>query len=126
MSGAEFDIQQRIRIAGAAHGTPLLRNNSGALRDENGRMVRFGLGNDSARLNSAFKSSDLIGIFPVVVLPEHVGRTFGLFFAVEVKKPGWKFNPKNEREVAQANFGQWVRNHGGMFTFATDEKEVWA
>ena len=122
---SEAAIQQRIRLLSAQHGTPLLRNNSGASLNERGQMVRYGLGNDSEKLNKHFKSSDLIGIWPIVVTPDMVGRTLGLFFAVEVKAPGWKFRDSDKRAVAQQNFGEWVRRHGGIFTFATHEDQVW-
>lgn len=122
---SEMALQQRLRVMAAQHGTPLLRNNSGACRDDTGRMIRYGLGNDSERINKVFKSSDLIGIWPLVVTPEMVGRTLGVFFAVEVKAPGWKMTPGDERAKAQQNFGDWVRNNGGIFTFATSEKDVW-
>ena len=121
---SEAEAQQQIQLRAAAQGTPLLRNNNGAATDATGRLVRYGLGNDSVKINKTFKSSDLIGIFPMVVEPQHVGRTFGLFFAVEVKRSGWS-KPTNEREIAQANFGRWVQNHGGLFTFATKSEDVW-
>lgn len=122
---SEMNLQQRLRVLASQHGTPLLRNNSGACRDETGRLIRYGLGNDSARLNAEFKSSDLIGIWPMVVTPQMVGSTIGVFFAVEVKAPGWKMRPGDKRAQAQANFGMWVTQHGGLFMFATDEKDVW-
>ena len=122
---SEANVQQQLRIAAARHGTPLLRNNSGATADQNGRMIRYGLGNDSAKLNRSFKSSDLIGIWPVTVTHEMVGRTLGVFFAVEVKAPGWTFRTSDERAVAQQNFIEWVRRHGGVGTFATQESDVW-
>ncbi len=118
-------LQQRLRILAAERGTPLLRNNSGACTDQTGRVIRYGLGNDSQKINDVFKSSDLIGIWPVVVTPEMVGRTLGVFFAVEVKKPGWKLTPGDKRAAAQLAFGEWVQRHGGFFTFATSEKDVW-
>lgn len=119
---SEAAIQQQIRLEAARRGTPLLRNNNGACLDDTGRMVRFGLGNDSAKISRAFKSSDLIGIWPVVVTPEMVGRTLGVFMAVEVKRPG---APKDDRYRAQENFGRWVEQHGGFFRFATRIEDVW-
>lgn len=121
----EQAVQDRIRIAASAHGTPLLRNNSGAVTTDDGRHIRFGLGNDSVRLNERFKSSDLIGIWPRVVRQEDVGTTIGQFFAVEVKHPGWRFSENDKRAVAQQNFGEWVRSHGGLFLFAASEKDIW-
>lgn len=120
----EFPQQQQIRLEAARQGTPLLRNNNGALLDTNGRMVRYGLGNDSKRLNEVFKSSDLIGIRPLLIRPEHVGKTIGQFFAVEVKKPGWSGTPRTKHELAQAAFGRWVIQHGGYFQFATGTEEI--
>lgn len=122
---SEMATQQRIRLLASQHGTPLLRNNSGASTDDKGRLIRYGLGNDSSKLNKHFKSSDLIGIWPLVVTPEMVGRTLGVFFAVEVKAPGWKFRDSDARAVAQRNFGDWVQRHGGIFTFATSEADIW-
>lgn len=121
----EQSVQDRIRIAASLHGTPLLRNNSGAVTTDDGRHIRFGLGNDSVRLNEHFKSSDLIGIWPRVIQQEDVGSTIGQFFAVEVKAPGWRFSENDKRAVAQRNFGEWVQSHGGLFLFATSEKDVW-
>lgn len=122
---SEAEVQQQIRLRAQQHGTPLLRNNSGATFDENGRMVRYGLGNDSSRLNEVFKSPDLIGIWPVIITPEHVGRTLGVFFGVECKPTGWKFRESDKRAVAQKNFGDWVINHGGLFRFATCPEDIW-
>ena len=104
----------------------MLRNNSGACRDDKGRMIRYGLGNDSPRINEHFKSSDLIGIWPVMVTPDMVGRTLGVFFAVECKAPGWKLRPSDKRGQAQQKFGQWVQSHGGVFMFATGTGDVWS
>ena len=121
----EAAVQQRIRLRAAEMGTPLLRNNRGAATTDDGRHVRFGLGNESAKINKRFKSSDLIGIWPVVIGPEHVGRTLGVFFAVESKASDWTYRETDEHDAAQARFGQWVTNHGGIFRFATDIKDVW-
>ena len=123
---SESEVQQQIRLEAARRGTPLLRNNSGACRDDTGRMIRYGLGNDSARLNKEFKSSDLIGIWPRLITQEMVGQTIGQFFAVEVKPPGWKQRPGDARAAAQLNFGRWAADHGGIFTFATGIDEVWS
>lgn len=122
---SEMALQQRLRVLAAQHGTPLLRNNSGASTDQSGRVIRYGLGNDSEKINKVFKSSDLIGIWPVVITPEMVGSTVGVFFAVEVKAPGWRMRPSDRHAQAQANFGEWVKRHGGFFTFATSETDVW-
>jgi len=107
----------QIRILAGQRGIAIFRNNSGAMTDQTGRLVRFGLGNESPALNARWKSSDLIGLLPVVVQPSHVGRTFGLFLAVETKKPGWRLTPGDKRGQAQAAFLQSVRGFGGVGGF---------
>lgn len=114
----EAAVQQQIRAAAPRHGI-LWRNNTGALKNEQGTPVRFGLGNDSAAVNALIKSSDLIGITRVTVTPGHVGQVLGVFTAVEVKEPSWK-HPSNDREWAQANFIRLARQHGALAGFAAD------
>jgi hypothetical protein len=122
---AESTAQNAVRWAAAQAGVALWRNNSGALPDPDGRMVRFGLGNDSARLNKLWKSSDLIGILPVTIQPHHVGRTFGIFAAVEMKDPAtWRGEPKSDREKAQAAFIATVQQYGGVGGFVTSPEEL--
>lgn len=116
---SESNVQAALRIQANAHGGFLWRNNSGALPDDNGRMVRFGLGNDSVKISGHFKSSDLIGITPV----QHAGKVIGVFTAVEVKRAGWT-KPSGDRELAQAAFLATVRSVGGIGTFATSTKDM--
>lgn len=103
---SEQYVQQKIRLEAATRGVRLWRNNSGAYQDQDGRVVRYGLGNDSAKLNEVFKSSDLIGIAPG-----------GRFLAVEVKNPEWK-GPSTPHEMAQAAFLTAVQQAGGVAGFA--------
>jgi len=119
----EASAQNAVRLRAAALRCALWRNNSGALPDKGGRMVRFGLGNDSAPLNAVWKSSDLIGIVPVLIRPEHVGMTFGVFTAVEMKEPGWHLTPGDKRGQAQARFIEQVRSMGGIGGFCTSADE---
>lgn len=113
----ELAVQQQIRAVAPELGCWLARNNSGACVDDSGRQVRYGLGNDSAKLNAVLKSSDLIGITPVT--DPVSGRRYGVFTAVEVKSPGFK-GPKNDRERAQARFIKLVQDKGGIAGFASD------
>jgi hypothetical protein len=121
---SEASVQAELRVCASKVGSALWRNNSGAVEATNGdgttRMVRFGLGNDSARLSKHFKSSDLIGITPVQAT--HAGQIIGAFTAVEVKSPGWS-GPKNEREAAQANFLSTVQGMGGIGMFAQSSQD---
>lgn len=112
---SESQVQSILRVTAPKYGCSLWRNNNGASIDETGRHIRFGLGNDSKKLSEVWKSSDLIGITPMTSTA--VGQTFGVFTAVEVKKPGWK-KPSNKREIAQEAFLRTVRSMGGIGMFA--------
>lgn len=114
--------QSQVRLTAAQAGHGLWRNNSGAFEDKTGRWVRYGLGNDSKRLNQVWASSDLIGCVPVMVTPEMVGAVLGRFVACEMKPVGWK-GPTTQREVAQANFHTTINQLGGRGFFATSVKD---
>lgn len=113
----ELAVQQQIRAEAPAHSCVLWRNNSGACTDESGRPIRYGLGNDSAKINAVLKSSDLIGITPVT--DPVSGLRYGVFTAIEVKAPGYK-GPRSQRELAQARFIKLVQDCGGLAGFASD------
>jgi hypothetical protein len=122
---SEAGNQQRIRLAAANRGLILWRNNVGAVTTDDGRHIRFGLGNDSAKINKAFKSSDLIGINPVVITPDMVGQTIGQFVAIEVKRDNFVGRETDKRYVAQRKFIECVQRYGGMGMFAKSEKDIW-
>lgn len=115
---SEAATQQQIRIDEAKQGVLLWRNNCGATFDESGRMIRYGLANDSPAMNKKTKSSDLIGITPRVIIPADIGCTVGVFTSIEVKRPGWKFKGT---DAEQAQFA-WIRlivSKGGIGKFST-------
>lgn len=96
-AGSEARVQSAVRLEAASKGYWLGRNNSGALLDQRGVPVRFGLGNDSAAVNKVIKSADLIGIGPN-----------GQFVSVEVKRPGGVIHP------AQHAWAALVNKRGGL------------
>lgn len=120
---SESDIQQYIQLHGPYIDTWLLRNNSGALKDANGRLVRYGLGNTSKKVNDTMKSSDLIGIHEVTITPEMVGKKVGVFTAIEVKGSTFKPSEKDERYLAQRNFINLVTNKGGVGAVCKSKEE---
>lgn len=107
----EATIQDAIRAEAARRGVYLWRNNTGVLSDLTGRPVRFGLGNDSERLNRELKSSDLIGL-----------TARGRFVAIECKSPGW-VTPRGDRELAQERFINLVKGNGGIAGFCTSVED---
>lgn len=73
---SEQELQQRIRLEFGRGGVRLWRNNVGALKDERGRLVSYGL---------CRGSSDLIGLRQLLIGPEHLGKNLAVFCAIEVK-----------------------------------------
>lgn len=120
---SEARVQQDIWHDAANHGINLWRNNSGAFEGPGGRWVRYGLCNDSAELNERIKSSDRIGIRPLIITPEWVGHKVGIFIAVETKPPGWHLTPGDARGQAQARFHDIVRGDGGLAGFASSVED---
>lgn len=108
--------QADARLQAAQSGRMLWRNNVGALYDRQGRLIRYGLANDTKQQNDKMKSSDLIGIYPVRVTPQMFGQVLGVFWAVEVKEAGWQFS-SSDREMAQLAYGNRVQSLGGKFQF---------
>ena len=84
----EQRIQQEIRIACSTGDTRLFRNNTGTLKDQNGRPVQFGLCKGSA---------DLIGWKRVTVTPEMVGQQVAVFLSIEVKTPTGRVRPEQQQ-----------------------------
>jgi hypothetical protein len=85
---SEQTIQQEIRIACSNGNTRLFRNNTGTLKDANGRPVQFGLCKGSA---------DLIGWKRVTITPEMVGTQVAVFASIEVKTPTGRLRPEQQQ-----------------------------
>jgi hypothetical protein len=120
---SESAIQSLVRLEASRLGARLFRNNVGLTHNENGGVIRFGLANDSERLNKRVKSSDLIGIQPVLIGPHHIGQVFGVFLAREVKRPGWCYTG-TARERAQLCWLELINSMGGDACFATGEGTI--
>ena len=119
MPHSEARVQSEIRLEAVRAGVRLFRNNSGAFKDDTGRLVRYGLGNESAALNAALKSSDLIGLRPRLITLADVGTTIAQFLARECKHPNWKYHG-SDAEIAQKAFIDLVTTEGGDAAFATE------
>lgn len=117
----ENPIQQRIRLQAANSGWILWRNNVGVFKTERSVPVRFGLANDSPAMNKRIKSADLIGIRPVLITGDMVGKVIGQFVSIEVKRSDWKPGDDPEREQAQQHWADIVNELGGYAKFSTGE-----
>ena len=106
---SEQELQQRIRLELGKGPVRLWRNNVGALRDERGRLVSYGL---------CKGSSDLIGLRQVLIGPEHLGQTMAVFSAIEVKAP------KRRLREEQRSFLELVERFGGYSGVATSVEEA--
>lgn len=119
--GSEAAIQNHYRIEEAKKGAVLWRNNVGAVKDDRGNFFRYGLCNESARMNTIWKSGDLIGIRPVKITQDMVGTTIGRFVSAEVKRSGWVFS-NTLREAAQQRWIDLVVSLGGEAHFVSGGK----
>jgi hypothetical protein len=117
---AETDVQNLLRVRYSQHGWRLWRNNNGALQDSTGRWVRYGLGNDSKAAAAQHASADLIGVAPVLILPEHVGTIIGVFASVECKASHGQVRIPQ----AQRNWQTLVRSLGGYAIITDGEREL--
>lgn len=124
MKQSETVVQQQTILEAAYSGIDIWRNNSGACTDKTGRLIRYGLGNTSAQLNARIKSSDLIGMTPMLVTPAMYGQIVGVFTALECKPSDWHMTPSDERAIAQARFHDIVRKGGGFAGFVTNAKMI--
>lgn len=110
---SESGVQSRVRLEAAKAGVYLWRNNVGAGKlAEGGRFIRFGLANDSAALNKAVKSADLIGGRPIVITQAMVGHRVLQFWSREIKRADWHYTGTME-ECAQLQWATLINGLGG-------------
>ena len=121
---SEAYVQSLVRLEAADRNVRLWRNNVGVLLDRNGRPVRYGLANDSAKLNDAIKSADLIGWRPRLVTIDDVGSFIAQFVSRECKPVGWRPALSGDlfhHEEAQRTWAGLINADGGDAKFATGE-----
>lgn len=117
---SEAEVTNEIRLEASKKNCRLWRNNVGALQDKDGRWIRFGLANESGKMNTFIKSADLIGIRPIKIRETMVGMIIGQFVSREVKNSNWVYSG-TEREIAQLRWIELIMGLGGDACFATGE-----
>lgn len=123
---SEAWVQQRVRFKVAGAGAMSWRNNVGATPAKcpdcgaPRQPIRYGLANDSSKLNKQIKSSDLILAIPRFITPAMVGSTIAQFGSIETKRPGWRYTGKGT-EAGQAAWLALIARLGGYATFSTGE-----
>ncbi len=117
---SEAAVVNNVTLEASRVGARLWRNNVGACKDERGRLIRYGLCNTSKQMNEQLKSSDLIGIKPILITGDMVGSTIGQFVAREVKKGGWSYSG-DSHEIAQLRFMELIVAFGGDACFVSQE-----
>lgn len=129
---SEAWAQQQARLDIAHQGAMAWRNNVGAIPSKmpvtcpkcmfthvvKQTPIRYGMANDSQKLNEKIKSSDLILAIPRTITPAMIGTTIAQFGTVECKRPGWTYRA-TEAEVAQLAWLELIANIGGYATFST-------
>ena len=106
---SEQTIQQQIRLELGRGPVRLWRNNTGALRDERGRLVRYGL---------CPGSSDLIGLRQLRIEEQHLGLELAVFCALEIK------TPPGRPTAEQRQFLEVIRSRGGLAGVARSVEEA--
>lgn len=106
----ETALMNRINLALSAGGVLAWRNNVGAAHTADGRFIRFGVGGPGG--------SDLIGVAPVVITEDMIGRQVGVACAFEVKTERGRATP------AQIGFMAAVEKIGGIAAIVRSEGEA--
>jgi hypothetical protein len=96
----EMNRLRAIMLGLSTPGVRLFRNNCGALKDAEGRLIRYGVANPGG--------SDLIGWRSVTVTPDMVGQNLAVFLAIEVKGERTRVTDQ------QRNFLDRVKADGGL------------
>jgi len=107
----ETRLQNQIRLAVSANcdGVTLYRNHTGALRDNRGKFVQFGLSPGSP---------DLVGYKKVQITEDMVGQDLAVFVGMEIKVPGEKARDDQQLWLDR------LEEHGGIAGVVHSEDEA--
>lgn len=117
---SEAAVTSLVRLEASKKNCRLWRNNVGATYTRNGDFVRYGLANESGKMNDFIKSADLIGIRPIKIRDTMVGMIIGQFVSREIKHSNWTYRGTDD-EIAQMRWIELITSLGGDACFATGE-----
>jgi len=106
----EQNILQRVRLKASELGAILWRNNCGAYKSESGHYIKYGVASPGG--------SDLLGMIPMVVTQDMVGKMIAIFTAFEIKKEGGRITPE------QQLFINIVEKNGGIAAIIRSAEDV--
>lgn len=116
-SKSEAAVSSEILLeTGRRRDLVLFRNNVGALKDDRGVPVRYGLANESPAQNKLLKSADFIGGYRRLITQADVGTRILQFLSTEAKEYGWTYSGRG-REPAQLNWANYINAMGGIAMF---------
>ena len=101
MRNQETNIMNKYLLHFSGAGAMVWRNNTGKFRSitDPQRIVSVG----------QVGSADIIGVQPVTITPEMVGKVIGQAIAIEVK------TPKGRQSEEQKNWQKAFEQHGGIY-----------
>lgn len=103
----EMNRLRSIMLGISKPGVRIWRNNCGALKDADGRLIRFGVANPGG--------SDLIGWRSMTVTPDMVGSKVAVFLAIEVKgERGHATDPQKTSSPASKQTAGWPASPGAL------------
>jgi hypothetical protein len=119
----ENELSALVRLEAEKQGMRLWRNNVGATYTKEGNFIRYGLANDSKQLNSVVKSADLIGVKPIRITSEMIGKVIGQFVSYEIKNPHWVYRG-TPHEMSQHRWLELIKMLGGDARFITKLEDL--
>ena len=115
---SEVDSLTVKKIGGPKKPSRLFRNNTGALYNNKGQLVKYGL---------FIGSSDRIGLTKIKITPDMVGREIGVFTALEMKHSHWnppKSGKAKKHYDEQKDFIDIIKRFKGIAGFVTDPDDA--
>lgn len=130
MNGEETNLVRRITLAVAKYGVRLFRNNVGtgwigrSKQFTKTEVIHVNRGDVIIYQGRIFHaglikgSGDSIGLTPVVITPQMVGKTVAVFTSIESKTAKGVVSPE------QKNWVKFVQDNGGIAGIAKSEEDA--